>query len=84
MAGLVVGVVVVIVAISFAVLIFCGELSVFVANGIGLALFTATVMAAVIALTSSFPGMVATPQDVPAAITALIAASGARSRSWRS
>ncbi|MFQ5528046.1 MAG: SLC26A/SulP transporter family protein, partial [Thermoanaerobaculia bacterium] len=56
-----------------------GTLAAFVPNGIGLALFTATVMAAVIALTSSFPGMVATPQDVPAAITALIAASVAGS-----
>ena len=75
LAGLVVGVVVVIVAISFAVLIFSGELAPYAPQGISLALFTAAVMAGLIALTSSFKGMVATPQDVPAAITALIAAS---------
>ena len=75
LAGLIVGIVVVIVAISFAVLIFAGKLAPFAPQGISLALFTAVVMAGLIALTSSFRGMVATPQDVPAAITALIAAS---------
>ncbi len=79
LAGLIVGIVVVIVAISFAVLIFSGELGRFAPNGIGLALYTAAVMAGLIALTSSYPGMVATPQDVPAAITALIAAAVAAS-----
>ena len=73
LGGLIVGIVVVIVAISFAVLIFSGELDRFAPNGIGLALYTAAVMAGLIAVTSSFRGMVATPQDVPAAITALIA-----------
>ncbi len=79
LAGLIVGVVVVIVAISFALLIFSGELADFAARGIGLALYTAVVMAGLIALFSSFRGMVATPQDVPAAITALIAAAVAAS-----
>ena len=79
LAGLIVGIVVVIVAISFAVLIFSGELARFTPNGIGLALYTAAVMAGLIALTSSFQGMIATPQDVPAAITALIAAAVAAS-----
>lgn len=75
LAGLVVGIVVVILAISFAVLIFSGDLAPLAPKGISLGLFTAVVMAALIALISSFRGMVATPQDVPAAITALIAAS---------
>lgn len=75
LGGLVVGTVVVIVAISFAVLIFSGDLAGFAPNAIGLALFTAAVMAGLIALTSSFAGMVATPQDIPAAILALVAAS---------
>ena len=75
LAGLVVGIVVVIVAISFGVLIFSGDLAPIAPKGISLGLFTATIMAGLIALTSSFRGMVATPQDVPAAITALIAAS---------
>ncbi|MFQ5350348.1 MAG: SulP family inorganic anion transporter [Thermoanaerobaculia bacterium] len=77
LAGLVVGIVVVIVALSFAALIFSGDLAVFVPNGIGLALYTSVVVGVVVALSSSFPGMVATPQDSPAAITALLAAATA-------
>ena len=75
LSGLIVGIVVVIVAISFAVLIFSGDLASLAPRGISLGLFTGLVMAGSIAVTSSFRGMVATPQDVPAAITALIAAS---------
>ena len=66
LAGLVVGMVVVIVALSFAALVFSGDLARFVPNGIGLALYTAVVVGLVVALSSSFPGMVATPQDSPA------------------
>ncbi len=75
LGGAVVGVLVVILSISFAVLVFSGELSSLAANGIGLALFSAVVLTGLIALTSSFPGSIATPQEVPAAITALIAAA---------
>ena len=77
LAGLVVGIVVVIVALSFAALVFSGELARFVPQGIGLALYTSVVVGLVVALGSSFPGMVATPQDSPAAITALLAAATA-------
>ena len=73
--GLVVGVVVVIVAISFGALVFSGELADFTSRGIGFGLLAAAVLGAVVALGSSFRGMVATPQDSPAAIMALIAAS---------
>ncbi len=73
--GLVVGVVVVIVAISFGALVFSGELADFTSRGIGFGLLSAAVLGAVVALTSSFRGMVATPQDSPAAIMALIAAA---------
>ncbi len=73
--GLVVGVVVVIVAISFGALVFSGELADFTSRGIGFSLLAAAVLGAVVALGSSFRGMVATPQDSPAAIMALIAAS---------
>ncbi len=74
-AGLVIGPVVVIVAISFAALIFSGPLDDAVASGIGLALFGATVVALIASLGSSFPAMVATPQDSTAAVVALIAAA---------
>ncbi len=77
--GLVVGVVVVIVAISFGALVFSGELADFTSRGIGFGLLSAAVLGALVALGSSFRGMVATPQDSPAAIMALIAASIAAS-----
>ncbi len=75
LAGVVIGPVVVIVAISFAALIFSGPLDGAVAPGIGLALFGATVVALITSLGSSFPSMVATPQDSTAAVVALIAAA---------
>jgi SulP family sulfate permease len=61
--------------ISFAALIFSGDLSQFTGRGIGLTLFGAFAMLLVVALTSSFPAMVATPQDSPAAILAFMAAA---------
>ncbi len=73
--GLVVGVVVVIVAISFGALVFSGPLADFTSRGIGFGLLSAAVLGAVVALSSSFRGMVATPQDSPAAIMALVAAA---------
>ena len=73
--GLVVGVVVVIVAISFGALVFSGELAEFTSQGIGFGLLSAAILGIVVALGSSFRGMVATPQDSPAAIMALIAAA---------
>ena len=76
-AGLVVGAVVVIVAISFAALVFAGDLARFTAIGVGLSLFGAAALAIVVALSSSYRGMVATPQDSTAAVLALIAASTA-------
>ncbi len=59
--------------VSLAALIFSGSLSQFLAGGIGLVLFGALVMGVVVALTTSLPGMIAIPQDTPAAILALVA-----------
>lgn len=59
--------------VSLAALIFSGSLSSFLAGGIGLVLFGALVMGIVVALTTSLPGMIAIPQDTPAAILALVA-----------
>ncbi len=77
--GLVVGVVVVIVSISFGALVFSGPLADFTSRGIGFGLLSAAVLGVIVALGSSFRGMVATPQDSPAAIMALIVASVAAS-----
>ncbi len=74
-AGLVIAMIDIPFEISVAALIFAGDLSGHVASGIGLHLFGAVVMAAVGALTSSFPGMVVLPQEGPGAILALVAAA---------
>lgn len=71
-AGLVAGVLGVILQISFAALVFGGDLSPFLSRGIGLALAGGVIFAAVVALTSSFPVSIASPQDSPAAILALV------------
>ena len=73
-AGLVSGIVTVIVEISLGTLIFSGDLSAFVSNGIGLMLFGAFVVGIVGAVTSSFSGTVIVPQDSPAVVLALMAA----------
>jgi SulP family sulfate permease len=72
-AGLVVGVLTVISCVSFAALIFSGNLSEYLPTGIGFSLFTATVVGAIAALMSSYPGTVASPQDTTAAVLALVA-----------
>ena len=72
-AGLLAAIVTISLEISLAALIFSGDLSRFISNGIGLMLFGAFVMGIVIALTASLPGTVGMPQDTPAAILALVA-----------
>ncbi|MFN2188937.1 MAG: SulP family inorganic anion transporter, partial [Candidatus Promineifilaceae bacterium] len=72
-AGLVVGLAEVIVAISFAALVFSGQLSPFVSQGIGMALVGITISGVFIALLSSLPGTVSGGQDAPVAIAAVIA-----------
>ena len=74
-AGFVSGMLSVILAISFAALIFSGDLADHVASGIGLALFGALAIGLVMAATSSYPGTIAGTQDSPAAILALVAAA---------
>ena len=74
-SGLVVGLVEVIIAISFAALIYAGELSSYVANGIGFALISAIIIGVAVALKTSLPGTVAGNQDAPAAIMAVMAAA---------
>ncbi|HET9905278.1 MAG TPA: SulP family inorganic anion transporter [Anaerolineales bacterium] len=72
--GLVGGVILLPLTISFALLMFSAEdLSPFASTGIGLVLFGAFIMQLIIALMSSFPGMMGGPQDSPAAILSLTA-----------
>lgn len=73
-SGLIVGLIEVILAISFAALIFAGKLSGYVSNGIGIALIGATITGVAVALITSLPGTVAGNQDAPSAILAVMAA----------
>jgi sulfate permease, SulP family len=74
-AGLVNGVIVITIELSFAALIFSGPLAGQIARGIGFYLFGAFVICSVAALFSSFGGTIAVPQDSPAAILALVGAA---------
>jgi len=74
-AGLVTGLLTVIISASFGALIFSGSLAPFVPGGICVVLTTATVVGALVALGSSYPGSIAYPQDKIAPILALMAAS---------
>src|SRR5262245_17909629 len=74
-ASLIVGPLLIIASVSYTALIFTGALSPYLPVGIGVALFGAMALSAVTALTSSLPTVVAVPQDHPAVILALIAAS---------
>jgi sulfate permease, SulP family len=73
-AGLIAGILTVVIEISLAALIFSGDLAPHVARGIGLALFGACATGFVVTLTTSAPGAIAIPQDTTAAILALVAA----------
>ncbi|TQV80708.1 SLC26A/SulP transporter family protein [Denitrobaculum tricleocarpae] len=74
-AGLICGLLAVIFAISDAALLFSGDLSHHVTIGIGICLFSTIVLAAVVALGSSYPGMLALSQEVTIVTLAVIAAS---------
>jgi SulP family sulfate permease len=60
---------------SFANLIFAGPLHPFVTQGIWMGLFTALVVGVIVALASSYPGVIAIPQDRVAPIFGLMAAN---------
>ena len=72
-SGLIIGILEVALAISFAALIFSGPLSPFLSNGIGHALAGAILSGTIIALFTSWPGFVGGNQEGPAAIMALMA-----------
>jgi len=74
LSGVLNGVLEIALATSFAALIFSGELSPYLARGIGMALFSTTIGAAVVALLSSYRSTISSNQDVPAAIVAIAAA----------
>jgi SulP family sulfate permease len=75
MSGVLNGALEVALAVSFAALVFSGELAPYLSRGIGMALFSATIGVAVVALLSSYRASLSANQDVPAAIVALAAAA---------
>jgi SulP family sulfate permease len=74
-AGLVVSIVVVIVAVSLGTLIFGGKLTPYLSIGLGIMMFSGVLITAATSLFSSYPGMVAYPQERVAPIFAVIATS---------
>lgn len=72
-AGLVTGIIGVIRAISYASLIFSGALAASLPTGIGMTVSGTAITLAVVALTSTMPGLIATPLTAPTVILALMA-----------
>jgi sulfate permease, SulP family len=72
-AGMLCGIVIIVAGVSEAAFIFTGSLEEYLPIGIGMTLFASTILAVVIALRSSVPGMIGTTQQVPIASLALIA-----------
>ncbi|MEB3272363.1 MAG: SulP family inorganic anion transporter [Prochlorothrix sp.] len=73
-AGLITAIIGVIRAISYAALIFAGPLAIHLDLGIGMAILSSAVISIVVALTSSLPGMIATPLAAPTAVLSILAA----------
>lgn len=73
-AGLITAIIGVIRAISYAALIFAGPLAVHLNLGIGMAILSSAAISIVVALTSSLPGMIATPLAAPTAVLSILAA----------
>lgn len=72
-AGGTVGILIIIISVSFASVIFSGELSEVLPEGIGLLLFSSFAVSAIAASLSSYQGIIATPQDTTIPVLALVA-----------
>ncbi|MBN2304091.1 MAG: SulP family inorganic anion transporter, partial [Anaerolineae bacterium] len=71
-AGVLLGFIEVIVAISLGSLVFSGDLALYLPRGIGIALITSVVSMLVIALRTSAPGILGSIQDTPVVLMAVI------------
>jgi len=72
-AGVIGGIIKIVVAMAFSALIFTGTLAAYLPQGIGIVLFGFFLFAVISIFTSSYPVNINTPQDIPIAIIALIA-----------
>ncbi len=77
-AGMVTGLLEIVLTLSFAALIYSGPLSGFVAQGIGLALLGVVLSVILMTLFTSLPGAVGGNQDAATAVLAIIAATVAQ------
>lgn len=66
--GLIIGLMGIVLAVSFAAMIFSGEVSHLAVRGVGLTLTGGLLACIAVALTSSFKSSISLPQDAPAAI----------------
>ena len=71
-AGFVNGIIFVVSAMALGALIFTGELSNYLPQGIGILLFGSLIFALFSAVTASYPIIISAPQDIPIAILALM------------
>ena len=76
-AGAVIGLVEVVLAVSFAALVYGGYLAQFLPNGIGLYLVAASLTLAILAWRAGSRGPVGSVQDAAAAVLAIIATNAA-------
>lgn len=77
--GVVVGLMVIVVKISFASMVFSGPMSVHVSSGIGMMLGGSLVFILVTTLTSRIRSVISVPQDAPTALFAVVATAIAAS-----
>jgi SulP family sulfate permease len=73
-AGLIVGLITIVLEISLASLLFSGDLSGFLTRGVGFLLFGSFIVLIVASLTSRFAGIIVAPQDTPIALLTLVVA----------
>ncbi|HVO41344.1 MAG TPA: SulP family inorganic anion transporter [Aggregatilineales bacterium] len=74
-AGILIYILEIVIVLSFAALIFSGNLSDQLPYGLGFILVGNAVLGAIVALISSYPGAIAIGQDIPSAVLAVVAAS---------
>lgn len=71
-AGLIVGLLTIILEISLASLLFSGDLSGFLTRGIGFLLFGSVIVLIIASLTSRYAGVIVTPEDTPVVLLTLV------------
>jgi SulP family sulfate permease len=73
LTGLIIGILVIFLEVSFAAMVFSGDLEGLLSQGIGFFLLGALVMGLVLTFASSFVPVIPIPQDAPAAILGVVA-----------